>query len=236
MSNHDKINVNVLVTNVLLMISIAFGIALTFITSGKNQGKSLSGLDLSLSKPAIKVINVYNIIQYQQTVPQVLAGLKSAVDQKNVVGVILRINSGGGTVGASQEIYRKILDFKKKTRKPVVAVFGDVAASGAYYIACASDKIFARPGTLTGSIGVIMAGYTFQELFQRYGIRQEIVKSGKYKDMGSAIGRHRSPDEYRLLKSMVDSTYRQFFEVVLSGRKGKITDTKLKLYADGRIM
>ncbi len=238
--------------SVLLLISVILGVILTFTDKEKSRSTKITGLPFSQSKDAIKIINIYNIIEYEKMVPYVLSGLRLSQKSNNIKGVILRINSGGGTVGASQEIYRRILQFKADLRKmrkanpsaeikPVVAVMGDIAASGAYYIACSTDRIIARPGTLTGSIGVIMNSFTFKKLFDKVGIKQEIVKSGKFKAIGSAIGRDRRPEETELLQDIVDETYKQFFNAVLNGRNAVLAKDKridkdlLRRYADGRI-
>ncbi len=224
--------IKILLFSAILTTSIFLAIILTFTT--KDSKPISKQIAISESKKGIRVIKIYNIIEYEKMVPYVKLLLNHAKQNKNIVGVLLKINSGGGTVGASQEIYHMIKQFKKETKKPVIAVLGDIAASGGYYIACASDKIVARPGTLTGSIGVIMGGFTFKELFKKIGIKQEIIKSGKFKDIGSAIDRDKTKDEKELLQNIVNDTYKQFVNAVLEGRKNLTKDT-LKPYADGRI-
>lgn len=228
-------NLLVYVFSLLLSASLVMGIIISFSSKQPSPGSKRASFDLPGNRRAVQVISINGLIEYQQMVAHVLSELKFAKQSNNIKGVILKFNSGGGTVGASQEIYRQILKFKKETQKPVISVFGDIAASGAYYIACASDEIVARPGTLTGSIGVIMGGFTFKKLFDNIGIKQEIVKSGKFKDIGSAIGRDRTQDEIELLSKLVHETFEQFFNAVLNGRKGKIDEKTLRKYADGRI-
>lgn len=152
-------------------------------------------------------------------------------EDPRVKAMVLRINSPGGTIGAVQELYRAILKFKSKG-KPVVASFGDTAASGAYYVACAADKIFSLPGTITGSIGVIIASPDLSELFKKVGIGYTVIKSGKEKD-ALAFYRKLSPEERAHLQSVVDDAFRQFLEAVSRGRK--IPVKKLLPLANGRI-
>ena len=145
--------------------------------------------------------------------------------------VVLRLDSPGGGVGASQEIYeavRKVRD----ADKPVIASMGGVAASGAYYIACAADSIVANPGTLTGSIGVIMSFPNTEELFKKVGVRFEVVKTGKFKDIGS-LSRPMSPEEKELLQTVLSNVYEQFVNAISEGRGLERRD--ILPYADGRI-
>lgn len=236
METEQKQNkIHIYIFSALLFASMIIGLILSFSSPAPDKSSSGTSFNLPGSRNAVQVISINGLIEYQQMVAYVLSELKYAKKSQNIKGVILKFNSGGGTVAASQEIYNQVLKFKKETNKPVIAVFGDIAASGAYYIACASDEIIARKGTLTGSIGVIMGGFTFKKLFDNIGIKQEIVKSGKFKDIGSAIGRDRTDDEIELLSGLVKDTFEQFFQAVLTGRKGKIDEKTLRKYADGRI-
>ncbi|MDN5293776.1 MAG: protease [Eubacteriales bacterium] len=148
-----------------------------------------------------------------------------------IKGVLLRINSPGGSAPASQEIGEEIDKLKKKGIK-VVASMGDVAASGGYWIAAKADKIVANPATLTGSIGVIMETHNLEELYRKLGIKREVIKSGPYKDIGSD-SRPMTEEERQLLQGMVDDIYNQFVEVVAEGRR--MPREKVKALADGRI-
>jgi len=149
----------------------------------------------------------------------------------DVKAVVLRINSPGGTVGAVQEIYREVMKLREQG-KYFVASLGDVATSGGYYIASAANKIVANPGTITGSIGVLYEFGSAEELFKKLGIRFNIVKSGKHKDIGSFA---RTPDkeELQILQGVVDETYNQFISDVSKGRN--IPKEELLQYSDGRI-
>ena len=149
-----------------------------------------------------------------------------------VKGIILRINSPGGGVGPSQEIYNAVTRIREEGRKKIFASMGSVAASGGYYIASAADTIFANPGTLTGSIGVIMAFSNIQDLIEKIGIRPEVIKSGAFKDVGSPV-RPISSEERKLLQNLVDDVHQQFVEDVAKGRNLPIQD--VQRLADGRV-
>ncbi len=233
-----RLSSNVIIINVLLVLSIVLAITLSFRDSKPVVKQKKTAISFISGGPSVKVIDVYGIIEYQKMVSHISLRLKSAEKNDNIKAVILRINSGGGTVGASQAIYRQIHDFKKKTKKPVVAVIGDIAASGGYYIASAADSIIAGRGSLTGSIGVIIISFSFKDLFKKLGIKQDIIKSGEFKDIMTAIGRDKTPAELKLLQRSIDSVYKQFFDAVLANREGKkgLTDKILKAYADGRVI
>jgi len=173
----------------------------------------------------------------------VLKSLEKAQNDNSVKGVILRINSPGGTVAMSQEIYGAVLRLRAK--KPVVVSMGDLAASGGYYIASAADRIFAESGTLTGSIGVIMSTMNVQDFMTgKLGIKSVVIKSGKFKDTGSMY-RQMRPDEQKLLQDVVNNAYGQFVNAISKGRiartdsyavtKKALTKKTLMSYADGRI-
>jgi protease-4 len=160
-----------------------------------------------------------------------LRHLRSLRDRPEVKAVLLRINSPGGSVAAVQEIHQEVLALKKAGKK-VIASFGDVAASGGYYIAAAADKIVADPGTLTGSIGVILQMGNVQELFKKVGLRVETFKSGEMKDAGSPF-RPLREEERRVYQRLVTDAYEQFFRAVAEGRG--MTDARLRPLADGRV-
>ncbi|MCL4557713.1 MAG: signal peptide peptidase SppA, partial [Deltaproteobacteria bacterium] len=142
----------------------------------------------------------------------------------------VRINSPGGGVAASQEIYDTLVRIRKK--KPIVVSMGTVAASGGYYIACGADKIVAEPGTITGSIGVIMEFFDVGDLLKWARVKSEVVKSGKFKDIGSPFRAMKS-DEKIYLQSVIDDVLRQFKNVVSENRH--IPMGKLDEIADGRV-
>ena len=146
--------------------------------------------------------------------------------------LVLRINSPGGSAAASSAIHDKILQLKKTRGVKVVASFGDVAASGGYYIACAADRIVANPSTLTGSIGVIMHLMNYQSLLGKVGVNSVVIKSGKHKDIGSP-DRPMTGEERQILQSIIDDTYGEFVQAVAAGRQMPVT--QVRTLADGRI-
>ena len=158
--------------------------------------------------------------------------LRQAGQDASVVAVVLEIDSPGGGVTASDEMHQSILDFRENTGKPVVVSMGDVAASGGYYISTAADRIVANETTLTGSLGVIIPLNNFAEAADKYGIKQVVIKSGKYKDMGSAF-REMTPDEREIFQSIVDDLYSEFVDVISEGRD--IPEDRVYEIADGRV-
>ncbi len=152
------------------------------------------------------------------------------VRDNSIKGIVLRIDSPGGAVAPSQEIYSEVK--KAAARKKVVVSMGSVAASGGYYIASAATRIFANPGTLTGSIGVIMEIPNISDLMKKIGVSAEVVKSGKNKDIGSAF-RPMKEEDRQLLQNVLDNVHEQFIRAVAEGRHMKIED--LRPIADGRI-
>lgn len=152
--------------------------------------------------------------------------------QGGVAAFVLEIRSPGGTVGASQAIYRTVRRLREEDERPVVAWIGDVGASGGYYVALAADSIFALPGSLTGSIGVIMEFPNAQELLRKVGVGVEVVQSGEHKDLGSPI-RPLSPEDRAVLEALVGDVYGQFVDAVTADRPLE-RDSVLTL-ADGRV-
>ncbi|MBA2616643.1 MAG: signal peptide peptidase SppA [Rubrobacter sp.] len=165
--------------------------------------------------------------------PEGLAdALAQAADDEGVRAVVLEVNSPGGGVTASDEMHQSIVDFKKNTEKPVVVSMGDTAASGGYYISTAADEIVANETTLTGSLGVIFQLNNFEELADKYGYKQVIIKSGEFKDIGNAF-RQITPEEREIFQSLVDESYAEFVDVISSGRG--IPEDRVREIADGRI-
>ncbi|MBI5574811.1 MAG: signal peptide peptidase SppA [Deltaproteobacteria bacterium] len=156
--------------------------------------------------------------------------LKKFARDDSVKAIVIRINSPGGGVGPSQEIHEEVK--KLQGKKIVVASMGALAASGGYYIACASQKIYANPGTITGSIGVIMSFVSVKDLIGKIGVKGMVVKSGEFKDLGSPV-RDMKPEERKLLKEVVDNVHLQFVDAVAEGRK--LDKSKVLKIADGRI-
>ena len=241
----------------LCLISVLIGTINTIVVANKkvdtdNVQEKSAFLGLSSGGNKIALINLEGAITSESSggfmsdmnsAEGVRKSLKRAYKDKSVKGILLKINSPGGTVGMSQEIYSLILKIRKE--KPVVISMSDIAASGGYYIASAGDRIFAQPGTLTGSIGVIMNSYDAHQLLnEKLGLKMNTIKSGKYKDLASPF-RPISKDERALLQNLINSTYNQFVNAIIAGRVNRtdkykvemsvLTKEKLKKYADGRI-
>ncbi|MDA8130286.1 MAG: signal peptide peptidase SppA [Elusimicrobia bacterium] len=194
---------------------------------------------LAKKKDGVAVIPIYGAISqsnssrsWERGSEQTAKRIKEMADKKDVKAIVLDINSPGGSVGAVQEIYSAVLKAKAETRKPFIARFGEVSASGGYYVASACDKIIAHPGTITGSIGVIFSVGNLEGLMKKIGYRSEVVKSGKFKDIGSVF-REMTTEERKLLQGMIDDSYDQFVTAVSDGRKMPVE--KVKELADGRI-
>ncbi len=165
-------------------------------------------------------------------VARVREELQKAEEDDNVKALIVRINSPGGTITASDLIYHEIDTFKTRRKIPVVAVTMDVAASGGYYAALAADTIFALPTTVTGSIGVIMLTVNAQGLMEKIGVAPLAIKSGEMKDAGSPF-RTLTPQERAVFQTVIDDMYGRF--VTLIARSRKISDDRVRAFADGRI-
>jgi len=178
--------------------------------------------------PRVAIVELEGVIIDVDDVVQELKGLR---ENPSVRAVVMRINSPGGVVGPTQEVHDAILRLRR-AGKPVVASLGAVAASGGYYIAVAADQIYANPGTLTGSIGVIMQMANFEQLMKKVGVDYVVVKAGQFKDLGNP-GRPMTPDERRVLQTLLDDVHGQFIGAVASGRKLERED--VVRFADGRV-
>ena len=162
----------------------------------------------------------------------IIEELREHRENKSVKAILLRIDSPGGAVAPSQEIYSEVLKIRDEGKKKIVTSMGSVAASGGYYIASASDKIVANPGSVTGSIGVILELANVSGLMKKVGVESVVIKSGKFKDVGSLF-RTMMPEERELLQGVIDDTYDQFVEAVSAGRG--INKEDLIPIADGRV-
>jgi protease-4 len=199
----------------LLMISLW---AFSFFSS--REGLFWSGEKIAI----IEVKGV--ILDPQPTIEKIVQFRKN----RNVKAIVVRIDSPGGAVGPAQEIYGEIK--KAQREKKVLVSVGSMAASGGYYIACAADKIFANPGSITGSIGVIIESMNVEDLLRKVGVQSMVVKSGKHKDIGSPF-RAMTEEEKKLLQSVLDNVHDQFIQAVSEGRRLPVE--KVRQLADGRI-
>ncbi len=168
------------------------------------------------------------IVDSRETIEE----LRRFRDNPSIKAVVLRIDSPGGGVVPSQEIHTEVLKARKDGRLKVVASMGNLAASGGYYIAAATDKIVANPGTLTGSIGVIMELANVQGLLEKVGVQSVVIKSGRYKDLASPF-RAMSKEDRGLLQNVLDDVHDQFIQAVAAGRALKVEE--VRPLADGRI-
>jgi protease-4 len=173
--------------------------------------------------------------------------LSLAAEDEDVKAVLLKVDSPGGEVLASDDIYRYLEDFQKKSGKPVVASMGSLAASGGYYVSAPCQWIVANELTITGSIGVIMQGYNYRRLMDKVGLQPMVFKSGKFKDMlsGEKPIEEVQPEEKKMVQDLVDETFGKFKQIVAEGRKqaeaknkggGRPLNDNWRDYADGRIL
>ena len=167
-------------------------------------------------------------------VARVKEELQKAEKDKDVAGILLKIDSPGGTVTASDMIYHELMEFKRKTGKRVEACILGLGASGAYYIASASDHIMAFPTALTGSIGVIAMKIDIHALMDKVGVKNETFKSGENKDLLSPF-RPSSPEQVQIMQTIINQLHQRFVDVVVQGRKGVLTREEIAKLADGRI-
>jgi protease-4 len=212
----------VLAAAVLVWVGVAalFVLAVPTLLRGPEAG--------ALFGPRVALVEVDGLIV---DVDDIVRELKTYRENPAIRAVVVRINSPGGVVGPTQEVHDALLRVRR-AGKPVVASLGSVAASGGYYIAVAADQIYANPGTLTGSIGVIMQMANLEELMKKVGVNYVVIKAGKFKDMGN-FSRAMTPDERRVLQEMLDDVHGQFIDAVASGRK--LDRAQVVQFADGRI-
>jgi len=176
---------------------------------------------------AVGVIEVRGVINGAD---KIIEAIRSFAKSDHIRAVVLRVESPGGGVAPSQEIYRELTRLREK--KPVIASLGGVAASGGYYIASACSVIVANPGTITGSIGVIMETVNVQGLLEKLGVKGVVIKAGTYKDLGSPL-REMSVEEHEILDSMLNDVHKQFIAAVATGRH--MDEAKIQSLADGRV-
>lgn len=237
MERQRKIMASVLVLLVLIAVIAIVDVGL------KIEKKSKSEIKMKLPEtgPGIGIVRVEGAIEMSGPsgtfgIPQgaeaVIKRLTELEQDSNIKAVVLRINSPGGTVAATQEIYEKLWKLRKKNIV-LVASMGDVAASGGYYVASACNYIIANYGTITGSIGVIVYSPNLKRLFDKFGIEMNVIKSGKYKDI-LATHRDITPEEKALLQEMIDLSYNKFVRDIALGRN--LNQDDIRPIADGRVM
>jgi len=206
---------------IVALIGIGF-IALSLLGNFLSEGGWIGG-------DKVAVIRIEGIIlDSRETIEE----LRHYRDNPSVKAIVLRIDSPGGAVVPSQEIFAEVRKTRAEGKIKVVTSMGNVAASGGYYIAAATDRIVANPGTLTGSIGVIMELANVKGLLEKFGVQSVVIKSGRHKDMASPF-RAMTPEDRALLQTVLDDVHAQFIDAVATGRSLQLE--QVKTLADGRI-
>jgi protease-4 len=182
----------------------------------------------ALFGPRVAIVELDGVIL---DVDDIVRDLKGHRENPMIRAVVIRINSPGGVVAPTQELYSAIHQLRQ-AGKPVVASLGAVAASGGYYVAVASDRIYANPGTLTGSIGVIMQMANIESLMKKVGVDYVVIKAGQFKDVGN-LSRPMTAEERRVLQALLDDVHGQFITAVAEGRK--LQREQVVKFADGRV-
>ncbi len=207
---------------VLVSITILFAVSVKIASTLIGSGDSLS------SKEGVGLIEVKGmILDSKETIRQLRYFLK----QDSIKAVVLRVDSPGGIVAPSQEIYAEVKKFAAK--KKIIVSMGSLAASGGYYISAPATMIYANPGTITASIGVILKLSNIESLMDKIGIKSYTLKTGKYKDSGSPV-RKFSAEDRAMLQSVIDNTHQQFIRAVAEGRRLPVDE--VRAIADGRIL
>jgi protease IV len=229
---------------VVFLISFFFGIALRNIAVTLGDSEEVREKFVSGSSGAdhkVVIITVSGMIAEGSggvygsgSVARTLAELRHAQKDKSVVGVVLEVNSPGGTVTGSDLILHEV-EKTKEAKKRVVVWMGGLAASGGYYISCKADKIYASPATITGSIGVIADLVNVEKLADKVGVDMVAIKSGKFKDMGSPF-RAMTDEERAKFQAFVDGSFKRFKDVIKEGRKGSMKPEDVDRIADGSIL
>ena len=206
------------------MVTAFIGLSLVFMLAAKD-----ADFDDFLKSGGEKV-GIVEVTGNITSSKEIIYSLKRFRENSSIKAIVIRIDSPGGAVGPSQEIFREIR--KTVKTKKVIASMGAVAASGGYYVAAGADGIIANPGTITGSIGVIMGFVNFQDLLHKIGMVPVVVKSGQYKDIGSPV-REMTKDEGCLLQNLSNQIHKQFIMDIANGRGMDLS--KVEGIADGRI-
>ena len=224
-SRKRKIVVTLFCLGVLFFIAIFVASLVALVSSSRSPYKNTKN-------QSIAVLKIEGVISESE---KILKTIRDIRDNDNIKAIILRINSPGGLVAPSQEIFQEVKRLKDEHKKFVVASMETVAASGGYYVACAADSIVANPGTLTASIGVKMDFANLEKLYEWLKVKPYTLTSGRFKDIGSP-NREMTPEEKKLILDMIQNIYEQFTSVVLESRKAKIKKEDLEKIADGRVM
>ena len=212
----------------LIAVGATVGVLVLFIGTVWILMNAVGDDGLAPGGPRVAVVEIEGIIVDGSTA---VRELREHSENPSVKAVVLRVNSPGGVVAPTQEIFAAIQRVRKGG-KPVIASFGAVAASGGYYVATAADRIYANPGSLTGSIGVVMQMANIEGLLKKVGVDYVVVKAGSYKDIGN-FARTMTPEERKILQALLDDVYSQFVDAVAEGRG--LDRKQVLAFADGRI-
>ncbi len=235
-------------TAVLLIVSLVIlsgcAVSLSLLPETKPlEEKVLEGK----GKPKILLLDLDGVISFREPTDSLKLGkspskvaffreaLRKAEADPEIAGVIVRINSPGGSVAASDAVYHEIMSFRKKKKVPVYAYIMELGASGAYYVACAADRIVASPTAITGSIGVIAMKLNINGLLSKIGVSDETYKSGPKKDFWSPFRPSTEPEK-KMLQGIIDELYARFLGVVHDNRGNALTEKEIRTLADGRIL
>jgi protease-4 len=218
---------------ILIVLAASLGMGILFflvlflatMVSGGRSAKRLTPL------PGLDKVALVKVEGMLITADAVVTEIGEYADDSSIKAIIVRVESPGGGVVASQEIYNAVLNARKAGKKVVISL-GSIAASGGYYVAAAGDRIVANPGTLTGSIGVKMEFANIEKLLEKIGVKGMVVKTGEFKDIGSPY-REMTEGERKLLQAVIDDVHDQFIEAVAKGRN--LPETDIRSIADGRI-
>jgi len=222
---------------ILAGVSAAVALFLALTGLGRDHGR-MAGAAFS-KDDKVAVVELSGVMTSSQDIGSRAVSARKIIQQlekyrtdDSVKAIVLRLDTPGGTVVAAQEIHGELMRLRAGNGKKIVVSMGDLAASGGYYVACAADKVFASPGTLTGSIGVIMQFPNYQALFGKIGVATNTIKSGEFKDIGNGA-REMSDRDRALLQSLVNDVYVQFVEAVAAGRR--MSPEAVRTLADGRV-
>ena len=214
-----------------VVVFVIIGLVSVFRWAGTMMGeRSEDTTSMLVTKNNILQLDLEGVIMNGK---KFLKKIKKYKDDDRIKAVVININSPGGSVGPSQEIYEAIKKFKAESKKPVICSSSGLLASGAYYSAVACDKVIVAPGALVGSIGVIMEFANLEKLYDWAKISRFSINSGKYKDSGAEY-RTMRPDERALFQDLINDVYNQFVGAVVEGRK--MDEAVVRTYADGRVM
>jgi len=217
----------------LFLCSTILGLVIILRTSPKDV------VSQKYAKDKIAVVELVGEIYFKEPssfikkdVDYYVSKLTTFFKRKDVKGIVLKINSPGGSVAAVQKLYNHIIKLKSQYDKPIVCYISELCASGGYYVASACDKIISCEGGVVGSIGVLLQVGNISELLKKIGVNVEVIKSSKYKDVGS-IFREMLPEERQMFESLVNAAYEQFINAIVEGRK--LSKEEVMKFADGKI-